>query len=342
MSVALRLEGLTKRFGTTTALDRLELEVPAGTFMTLLGPSGCGKTTTLRIVAGLEKPTEGRILLGGRDITELPAHQRGLGMVFQSYALFPHMSVFENVAYGLSNRRLPASEIRRRVEEALERVGLAGMGARAPHTLSGGQQQRVAVARALVLEPPLLLFDEPLSNLDAQLRRSVRAELRALQQELGITVLYVTHDQEEALALSDRIAVMNAGRLQQVGTPEEIYRYSANPFVASFIGMATLLKGEAHPDGPGVRVRLGSAVFKAYTPKPFSGPAFLALRPEDVRVGEGNLPATVRWVAYLGERFEVHLETPWGQVLAYVPYEARPQVGQAVTFSVAWAMAYPV
>jgi iron(III) transport system ATP-binding protein len=341
MSVALRLEGLTKRFGTATAVDRLGLEVPAGTLMTLLGPSGCGKTTTLRMVAGLEEPTEGRILLGGRDITELAAHQRGLGMVFQSYALFPHMSVFENVAYGLRTRRLPAPEIRRRVEGALERVGLAGLGERAPHTLSGGQQQRVAVARALVLEPPLLLFDEPLSNLDAKLRRSVRAELRALQQELGITALYVTHDQEEALALSDRIAVMNAGRLQQVGTPEEIYRYPANPFVAGFIGMTTLLKGEAQPDGQGVRVRLGSVLLEAYAPEPFTGPALLALRPEDVRVGEGSLSATVRRVAYLGERFEVHLESPWGEVLAYVPSEARPQAGQAVPFRVAWATAYP-
>jgi iron(III) transport system ATP-binding protein len=341
MSVALRLEGLSKRFGQTLAVDRLELEVPPGTFLTLLGPSGCGKTTTLRMVAGLEQPSGGRILLGERDITELPAHQRGLGMVFQSYALFPHMSVFENVAYGLRNQRLATPEIRRRVEAALERVGLAGLGNRAPHTLSGGQQQRVAVARALVLEPPLLLFDEPLSNLDAKLRRSVRAELRALQQELGITALYVTHDQEEALALSDRIAVMNAGRLQQVGTPEAIYRYPANPFVAGFIGMTTLLRGEAQSNGQGVRVRLGSAVLEAYAPEPFTGPAVLALRPEDVRVGEGDLSAVIRRVAYLGERFEVYLESPWGEVLAYVPPEVRPQAGESVPFRVAWATAYP-
>jgi ABC-type Fe3+/spermidine/putrescine transport system ATPase subunit len=315
--------------------------VPAGQLLTLLGPSGCGKTTTLRMVAGLETPDSGRIRLGTQDITELPAYRRGLGMVFQSYALFPHMSVFENVAYGLKNRGLAASEVARRVEAALQRVGLGGLGARPPHTLSGGQQQRVAVARALVLEPPLLLFDEPLSNLDAKLRRSVRAELRALQQELGITALYVTHDQEEALALSDLIAVMNAGRLQQLGTPEEVYRYPANPFVASFIGISSMLSAQAEPREGGVWAHLGGVRLPAFAPKPFGGTALLAVRPEDVRLGEGELLGRVRHVSYLGERLEVHLESPWGPLLAYQPPQARPAPGQEVPFHISWAAAYP-
>ncbi|GIW24042.1 ABC transporter ATP-binding protein [Meiothermus sp.] len=341
MSLALEIEGLTKRFGETIAVDNLSLTVPAGQLLTLLGPSGCGKTTTLRMVAGLEIPDGGHIRLGTQDITELPAYRRGLGMVFQSYALFPHMSVFENVAYGLKNRGLAASEVARRVEAALQRVGLGGLGARPPHTLSGGQQQRVAVARALVLEPPLLLFDEPLSNLDAKLRRSVRTELRALQQELGITALYVTHDQEEALALSDLIAVMNAGRLQQLGTPEEVYRYPANPFVASFIGMSSTLEAQAEPREEGVWAHLGGVRLPAFAPTPFRGAALLVVRPEEVRLGQGELSGRVRHTSYLGERLEVQLETPWGLLLAYQEPPKRPLAGQEVPFHIGWAAAYP-
>jgi ABC-type Fe3+/spermidine/putrescine transport system ATPase subunit len=319
MSLALEIEGLTKRFGETIAVDNLSLTVPAGQLLTLLGPSGCGKTTTLRMVAGLEIPDGGHIRLGTQDITELPAYRRGLGMVFQSYALFPHMSVFENVAYGLKNRGLAASEVARRVEAALQRVGLGGLGARPPHTLSGGQQQRVAVARALVLEPPLLLFDEPLSNLDAKLRRSVRTELRALQQELGI----------------------NAGRLQQLGTPEEVYRYPANPFVASFIGMSSTLEAQAEPREEGVWAHLGGVRLPAFAPTPFRGAALLVVRPEEVRLGQGELSGRVRHTSYLGERLEVQLETPWGLLLAYQEPPKRPLAGQEVPFHIGWAAAYP-
>ena len=240
----LRLEGLTKRFGDTTAVDGLSLDVRPGEFLTLLGPSGCGKTTTLRLVAGFEQPTAGRIELNGRDITRLPAERRGIGMVFQNYALFPHLNVFENVAFGLQTRGLPRAEIRRRVREALELVELGGFEERRVQELSGGQQQRVALARALAPEPPVLLLDEPLSNLDAALREKTRAELRALLQRLGITAVFVTHDQEEAFALSDRIAILEAGRLRQVGTPESLYHEPASPFVAAFLGRANFLPGE--------------------------------------------------------------------------------------------------
>ncbi len=239
----LELEALSKRFGSTLAVDDVSLEVPRGEFLSLLGPSGCGKTTTLRMIAGFETPTDGRIVLDGRDVTRVPPQRRGSGMVFQNYALFPHLDVFENVAFGLRARGESGSEIRRKVGASLERVDLAGYEKRAVQALSGGQQQRVALARALAPEPPLLLLDEPLSNLDAALRERTRDELRALLKEVGITAVFVTHDQEEAFALSDRIAVMSAGRLQQLGTPETLYRSPANPFVASFVGRANFLDG---------------------------------------------------------------------------------------------------
>ncbi|HEX7120054.1 MAG TPA: ABC transporter ATP-binding protein [Longimicrobiales bacterium] len=238
----LSLASLTKRFGgETVAVADLSLEVERGEFLTLLGPSGCGKTTTLRMIAGFETPTAGRILLEGRDVTGLSPQRRGFGMVFQNYALFPHLDVFENVAFGLKTRGAPRDEVRRRVEEALALVDLAGYGKRRVQELSGGQQQRVALARALAPEPPVLLLDEPLSNLDAALRERTRAELRALLKRIGITAIFVTHDQEEAFALSDRIAVLEGGRLQQVGTPEALYARPANEFVASFLGRANFL-----------------------------------------------------------------------------------------------------
>jgi ABC-type Fe3+/spermidine/putrescine transport system ATPase subunit len=239
----LRLEGLTKRFGETTAVSGLSLEVERGEFLSLLGPSGCGKTTTLRMIAGFEAPDAGRIMLADRDVTGLPPQRRGMGMVFQSYALFPHLDVYGNVEFGLRSQGVASSEIADRVGRALELVALDGLARRRVQALSGGQQQRVALARALAPEPPVLLLDEPLSNLDAALRERTRVELRSLLKQVGITAVFVTHDQEEAFDLSDRIAVLNAGELQQVGTPEELYGAPANEFVGSFVGRASFLPG---------------------------------------------------------------------------------------------------
>jgi iron(III) transport system ATP-binding protein len=237
----LRLDGVTKRFGSTTAVDDLGFEVVAGEFVSLLGPSGCGKTTTLRLVAGFESPTQGRILVRDQDVTSRPSHRRGIGMVFQNYALFPHFNVFENVAFGLREQGVPRADLGARVQRALERVDLRGYEERKVQQLSGGQQQRVALARALAPEPPLVLLDEPLSNLDAALRERTRLELRALLKSVGITAVFVTHDQEEAFALSDRIALLERGRLQQYGTPEELYNVPSNAFVASFVGRGSEL-----------------------------------------------------------------------------------------------------
>jgi len=237
MSVEFR--DVIKRYGTATAVAGVSFTVEVGTLVTLLGPSGCGKTTTLRMIAGLELPSEGRILIAGRDVTNLSATQRDVSMVFQSYALFPHMSVLENVCYGLRRSGLAKAEADAQAREGLKQVGLEGFETRQPSELSGGQQQRVAVARALVLKPSVLLFDEPLSNLDARLRRQMREEIRELQQRLGLTVVYVTHDQQEAMAVSDRIIVMNAGRIEQQGGPRDLYERPATPFLARFMGDRT-------------------------------------------------------------------------------------------------------
>ena len=269
---------MTKRLGATLAVDHVSLDVPEGSFTTLLGPSGCGKTTTLRIIAGFYIPDAGEILVRGRPVTTVPPHRRNMAMVFQEYALFPHMTVGENVGYGLRMRGIAAAEARRRAGAALELVGLSGQSAKFPNQLSGGQQQRVAVARALVVEPEVLLLDEPLSNLDAKLRVRVRTELRALQRRLGKTTIYVTHDQEEALSLSDQIAVMDRGRLVQVGTPHEIYYRPVDAFVADFVGIANFVPVAVI--GPG-RVRLDDvevSVPAASTP----GPATLVVRPEAI------------------------------------------------------------
>ena len=244
----LRLESLSRRFGDTVAVDAVSLEVRQGEFLTLLGPSGCGKTTTLRMIAGFEHPTSGRIVIGGRDVTALKPQQRDVGMVFQNYALFPHLDVWDNVEFGLRSRAISRADASPKVERALALVELEGYGKRKVQALSGGQQQRVALARALAPEPPLLLLDEPLSNLDAALRERTRDELRALLKRLGMTAVFVTHDQEEAFALSDRIAVMSRGVLQQLGTPEALYAAPANPFVAAFLGRANFLP--ATVDGP--------------------------------------------------------------------------------------------
>jgi ABC-type Fe3+/spermidine/putrescine transport system ATPase subunit len=299
-----RLVGVSKRFGPMTAVDHVSLHVPDGGFTTLLGPSGCGKTTTLRMIAGFYPPDDGDVLIGGTRVNDLPPYQRQTAMVFQEYALFPHMTVLENVAYGLRTRRVPVSEIRRRVRAALELVGLRDVDDKFPARLSGGQQQRVALARALVVEPEVLLLDEPLSNLDAKLRVRVRTEIRQLQQQLGKTAIYVTHDQEEALAISDRIAVMEGGRIQQIGTPIEIYHHPANRFVADFVGLANFV--EAERTGPGA-VRVGGRTFAVPDGTAGPGPVTMVLRPEALRLhrippegGENVLRGRVRTVSFLG------------------------------------------
>ncbi len=340
VGVSVRLVGVTKRFGPVVAVDRVDLEVPEGKLVTLLGPSGCGKTTTLRIVAGLERPTSGRVWIADEDVTDLPAARRGVTMVFQSYALFPHLTVFENVAYGLRVQRLRSQEIRQRVLEALELVGLPQVADRYPAQLSGGQQQRVALARALVMQPRVLLFDEPLSNLDAKLRRRVRAEIRTLQQRLGITSMYVTHDQSEALALSDVVVVMNEGRVEQVGTPEEVYRKPATRFVADFIGEANLLAA-AYRDGG---VEVAGYRFPFTQDGVREGPVTLMVRPEAVLLvpDGGGLPGSVRAAFFLGTSVEYLVETPAGELVASRPYrEGRGlQPGQEVRVQFDGAGAY--
>ncbi len=282
------LEGVTRRFGEVTAVDDLSLELEPGEFVTLLGPSGCGKTTALRLIAGFERADSGRIRFRGDDITPWTPQRRGFGMVFQNYALFPHLDVFENVAFGLRSRKNPPADLAARVEAALERVDLYGYGRRAVQALSGGQQQRVALARALAIEPPLLLLDEPLSNLDQALRVRTRTELRALVRELGITALFVTHDQEEAFDLSDRIAVMNEGRLRQLAAPEELYLRPADRFVAGFVGRVNELpvevKGDATVLPGGVRWPLPAGGARGAGP----GPAMLLLRPEQLVLAGGE------------------------------------------------------
>jgi spermidine/putrescine transport system ATP-binding protein len=256
---SVRLQGVTKAFGDLVAVDDLDLDVAEGEFFTLLGPSGCGKTTTLRMVAGFEEPTAGTVLIDGQDVVNLPAHKRPTNTVFQSYALFPHLTVGENVAFGLRRKKVPKEEIDRRVATELERVGLAREGKRRPAQLSGGQQQRVALARALVNLPKVLLLDEPLGALDLKLRKGLQIQLKQIQRDVGITFVYVTHDQEEALTMSDRIAVMQAGRIEQMGEPEEVYERPATTFVAGFIGVSNLMPGTATSvNRDQVRVKLDS------------------------------------------------------------------------------------
>jgi iron(III) transport system ATP-binding protein len=302
----LRLAGVTKRFGKFTALSDVALAVERGELMTFLGPSGCGKTTLLRIIAGLEAQDEGTIVQGGRDISRLPAMNRDYGIVFQSYALFPNLTIFANVAYGLVNRRKGQEEIRRRVAELLKLVGLSDAGSKYPGQLSGGQQQRIALARALATSPGLLLLDEPLSALDAIERVRLRGEIRALQQRLGVTTILVTHDQEEALSMADRIVVMNQGVIEQVGTPQQVYRDPASAFVADFVGKVNVLPAVAEGGG---RFRVGNLVLTggAGTEKVAPGTRVkLYLRPEDVLVdgavgSQANATrCTVNKVEFLG------------------------------------------
>ena len=296
-SLELRLEGVSKRFGAVTALERADLVVEPGLLLSLLGPSGCGKTTTLRIIAGFEAPDTGRVVIDGRDMGLLPPNKRGLGMVFQNYSLFPHMTVGDNIAFGLKMARTDAGETRRRVGEMLDLVHLPGHEERFPHQLSGGQQQRVALARSLVTNPSVLLLDEPLGALDKNLRENMQFELRRIQQTLGITTILVTHDQEEALTLSDRVVVMNEGRILQVGTPSDVYEYPRTRFVSEFLGTSNLFEGAIEArrggrNGGGLReftVRLGERVMvlRATAGDDVAeGPAMMAVRPEKITPSE--------------------------------------------------------
>ena len=307
---------VSKRYGDVLAVDDVSFRVAKGELVTLLGPSGCGKTTTLRMVAGLEPVSEGRVLIETTDVTLRAANERDVSMVFQSYALFPHMSVLENVCYGPLSMGTDKAKAREIAHAKLETLGLAGMEARLPSELSGGQQQRVAVARSLVLEPKVLLFDEPLSNLDAKLRRRVRQEIRELQQELALTVLYVTHDQEEALAVSDHIIVMDRGKIAQQGTPRELYEAPASRFLADFIGDANLIDG----DLSGGAFSAGGVSAPVHSGGTASGPATLAVRPHRLKIvdaGRGPIPGTCKRAAYLGSRNEYVVATAWGELLVF-------------------------
>ena len=323
-SIALR--DVTKAWGSSVAVDRVTLTIEPGTFATLLGPSGCGKTTILRMIAGLETPTSGQVLIGDDDVTRRPTWERDVGMVFQSYALFPHMTVLDNVAYGLRSEKRPVALAHERAREALATVGLAGFGERFPAELSGGQQQRVALARAIVLEPAVLLFDEPLSNLDARLRREMREEIRALQQRLGVTVVYVTHDQAEALAVSDRIVIMDRGRIAGEGAPRDLYEKPGSEFVARFVGESNIVPAIAVRDGGGATsVEIEGFRWPAAdggTP----GPVRCALRPETLAIsvdGEG-IAGTVTTAAYVGFAWEYRVETSLGRLFVIAPGTSTP------------------
>jgi iron(III) transport system ATP-binding protein len=333
----LLLENLVKEFvgrggeGKVRAVDRATVSIEEGEFITLLGPSGCGKTTTLRLIAGFEFPTEGRIVLDGETINQLPPNQRDMAMVFQSYAIFPHLSVFENIAYGLKIRHLSGQTIRDKVRRVLELTELTGLENRAPNALSGGQQQRVALARALVMEPKVLLMDEPLSNLDAKLREVMRTEIRRIQQTLGITSVYVTHDQVEAMTLSDRIVVMNRGRIEQIGPPQEIYRHPHTTFVADFIGRANFVEGsvrQVHDHTVVVDV-LGQTLTVVQPEQPVhAGQAVkLVVRPEAIQVVDqgGQFQGVVRWASYLGNLVEYEVEVA-GQQISIIDTDPRHTV----------------
>ena len=333
MQGEIRLEELTKSFDGVVAVDGIDLRMPPGEFFTMLGPSGCGKTTTLRMIAGFERPTSGRIMLDGSDVARVPPHKRSVNTVFQSYALFPHLDVAGNVAFGLKYLKLTKEERTRRVGEALELVNLGGFARRKASQLSGGQQQRVALARALVLRPRVLLLDEPLGALDARLRKNLQVELKALQAELGITFVFVTHDQEEALTMSDRIAVMNEGSVEQAGAPREVYEEPRTLFVADFLGVSNLLAAEAvGADGDACSVRVGERTFRARQGSTEArGGVKVMIRPERIAIepyatsGDNRLPGMVERSVFLGGSHEVHVRVLGGELLkATVANDGKP------------------
>jgi spermidine/putrescine transport system ATP-binding protein len=332
------LLGLTKRFDDVVAVDSLSLEIERGVFVALLGPSGCGKTTTLRMIGGFEEPTSGQILLGGRDVSDLPSYRRDVNTVFQSYALFPHLTIFENVAFGLRRRGVRGGELRQRVVQALELVGLAGLERRKPRQLSGGQQQRIALARALVNRPRVLLLDEPLGALDLKLRKEMQLELKRIQHEVGITFVHVTHDQEEAMTMADRIVIMNGGRLEQLGPPNELYEQPRTAFVASFLGVSNLLAGtvegrETVVLADGSRLAVPAALLAGR-----SGPVAIGVRPEKIQIdgsAPNTVPGTVTESAYIGVSTQYIVETAAGSLTVYVQND-RPggrhlSVGDSLT-----------
>jgi len=319
-SADVRLVDVTKRFEDVTAVDRLSLEIEHGSFFALLGPSGCGKTTTLRMIGGFEQPTEGQIYLGDTEVSGLPSYKRDVNTVFQSYALFPHLSVFENVGFGLRRRGVRGQTLTGQVNEILRLVGLEGMGKRKPRQLSGGQQQRVALARALVNKPKVLLLDEPLGALDLKLRKQMQLELKGIQHDVAITFVHVTHDQEEAMTMADRIAVMNHGRIEQLGTPTELYETPRTAFVAGFLGVSNLIPGTVSGSdmvrlrsGPEVRVRPQALAGR-------TGEVAVGIRPEKIELGQGQantLDGTVVEQAYVGVSTQYIVETACGRLTVY-------------------------
>ena len=322
MSNEVIIKNAVKRYGDFTALHDVSLNIAQGEFFTLLGPSGCGKTTLLRMIAGFNSIEGGEFYFGDKLINDVPAHKRDIGMVFQNYAIFPHLTVEENVAYGLKARGVGKADIERRVKEALELVQIAALAKRKPSELSGGQQQRVALARAFVIEPSVLLMDEPLSNLDAKLRVQMRSIIKKLQRRLGITTIYVTHDQEEALAISDRIAVMNLGKVMQIGTPTEIYAKPENPFVAGFIGVSNFLNCEVVAnDGKTAKVSIkGELDIDVPARRSYTGKAKLSARPEQLFFSEKGMPGTVLFSTFLGDFIEYEVELDDGQMLIINEY----------------------
>ena len=341
-SPEIRLIDLEKRFGEVRAVDGVSIDVAAGEFFSLLGPSGCGKTTTLRMIGGFELPTAGRILLRDRDITMDPPDKRPVNMVFQSYALFPHLDVGENVAFGLRRHGVAKAEIGRRVGEALELVRLGGYERRRPNQLSGGQQQRVALARALVNQPTVLLLDEPLGALDLKLRRQLQVELKRIQVEVGITFVYVTHDQEEALTMSDRIAIMHAGKVEQLGTPEDLYERPATRFVADFIGTTNLLQGRVEADGE-VRLSTGELATCAHDGIAPGTDIEISIRPESVTLvpatADGAIRGTVEQAAYLGNTVSYLVRTAGGSAITALVPKAGERLPAGTAIGISWAAA---
>jgi spermidine/putrescine transport system ATP-binding protein len=349
--IDVRLERVTKQFGDVAAVDDLSLDIEEGEFFSLLGPSGCGKTTTLRMIGGFEDPTYGTVYLGGRDVTELPPYKRDVNTVFQSYALFPHLNVFENVAFGLRRRKVGKDEVGSRVKDALKLVDLVGFEERKPPQMSGGQQQRVALARALVNHPKVLLLDEPLGALDLKLRKQMQLELKRIQQEVGITFIYVTHDQEEAMTMSNRFAVMRQGKIEQLGAPEDVYENPATEFVAGFLGASNLLEGEMKETNDGeatVSLAAGPVVKVPSTriPSDVGSALKVGVRPEKITITTGerdpdpalnHIGGTVAMTTYIGVSHQYKVEAAGGAVLtAYVQNlgaDEAPHQGEQVTLS---------